>query len=439
MIESIILLRTDSMNRRFFTWFISLLMLGVGGMAEAGALWLNNGDKISGEPGELAGGVLLWQSDSAGEIKINQLNIRFIDSEREILLQIGQETLLDACRLEVDDGKPVDPPIRRESEQEPAAEEATADKSGGQQAKHTSNKPGAGLVADKVEAVGDEGVAEENGVPPSEPVSAAPSPPAEPVPQQWVMCKERGFILANWNQVSRFFEFKPPEPDTMKASGRAMVVLEDESGNTEERTVEIDVYAEFRYQKSRHIYTFENDIETKSGTDTKDETRLSYQYDRFFTERWYWAGNGSWEENKFKDLSAKWIIGGGVGHQFFETDLLKLSFQGGLSYVDEEFSDDDLRDYPALRMATNLNWLLNEFGLRFVHTNLFYQGLNRSGNWVLETDTGLSMPILKHFKVNFLFEYDYDNYPSSSAKKEDRIWKVGFSYDWGGATGVTTR
>jgi len=73
---------------------------------------------------------------------------------------------------------------------------------------------------------------------------------------------------------------------------------------------------------------------------------------------------------------------------------------------------------------------LHENGLKFIHTNLFYQSLQSTRNWVIETDTGVTMPLLGSFKVELLFEYDYDNYPSSSAVKEDRIWKAGFSYVW---------
>ena len=432
------------MKRCFFYGLFSLIMLGVGSHAKAGMLWLNNGDKIAGEPDELSGGTLLWISDSAGPLKISQLNILFIQSDRDMLLQIGKDSLLEECRFEVDDGKPVDPPVRTETIASQGGDKDSgqdnAGKAGQQTRKNSSNKPGlrASPSGSKAGASEEKSVAEPAGISSDNSVQAQAeaTPPAKPIPQQWVMCKEKGFILGGWNQVSRFFEYSPPEPDTMKSSGKAMLVLEDETGNTDERTIDIDIYAEFRYQESRHILTAENNFETKSGTDTKDERKLTYQYDRFFTERWFWAGNGSWEENKFKDLSSKWIAGGGVGYQFFETDLLKISAQGGLSYVDEEFNDAEQRDYPAFRSAANVNWLLSENGLRFIHKSLLYQGLNRSNNWVIETETGFSMPLIGHFRANFLFEYDYDNYPSSTAEKEDRIWKVGISYEWGGATGL---
>lgn len=445
MLEIVILLRTDFMKRCFSYWLLSLIVFGVALPVKAGTLWLSNGDKISGEPDELSGGTLLWISDSAGPLKISQLNILFIQSDRDMLLQVGKDSLLEECRFEVDDGKPVDPPVRTEAVTPEGERKTSGENDTGEteqkKEKNSSNKPSLRSVppASKTGASEEESPAEQAGTAADSSVQdqAEASPPPKAIPQQWVMCKEKGFILGGWNQVSRFFEFKLPEPDTMKASGKAMLVLEDESGNTDERTIDIDVYAEFRYQKSRHIMTVENTIESTSGTDTKDERKLSYQYDRFFTERWFWAGNGSWEENKFKDLSSRWIAGGGVGYQFFETDLLKISAQSGLSYVDEEFNDAEQRDYPALRSAANVNWLLSENGLRFIHASLLYQGLNRSNNWVIETETGFSMPLIGHFKVNFLFEYDYDNYPSSTAEKEDRIWKVGFSYEWGGATGLS--
>jgi putative salt-induced outer membrane protein YdiY len=444
MIQLIILLRTYFMKRCFFYGLFSLMLLGAGSHAQAGMLWLNNGDKIAGEPDELSGGTLLWVSDSAGPLKISQLNIVFIESDRDMLLQVGQGSLLEECRFEVDDGKPLDPPVPSESTVSSETSSAAGDLVATEGVKNTSNKasgkPGARQAqkSSKPEKIEEKPLEGQSGVAPESPAEGVTTPVStpKPVPQQWVMCKEKGFILSGWNQVSRFFEFKPPVPDRMKTSGSLTVFLEDESGNTDERTIDTDINAEFRFQKSRHILAGEYNLESKSGTDTKDERKVSYQYDRFFTERWFWAGNGSWEKNKFKDLAGKWIAGGGVGYQFFETELLKVSAQGGLSYVSEDFSDDDERDFPAIRSAVNVNWLLSENGLRFVHTSLFYQGLDGTDNWVIETDTGFSMPLIGHFKASFLFEYDYDNYPSSTAEKEDRVWKVGISYEWGGATAL---
>ncbi len=412
------------MNRCFSRYTLLLLALLASNL-QAGTLWLVNGDKIFGEPDELSGGTLLWISDSAGPLKINQINIRFIQTNREMVVQIGQEALLDGCHLEVDDGKPVMPVPQPASAAAEPGETTAADKQSapaGGSRKPNSKAP----TADASSAEQDSDKIAKS----EQPQAAAENNEASP-PEQWIMCKEKGFPIGSWKQVARFFEYKPPEPDTMKPSGSILLVIEDESGNTDERTIDWDIQTEFRYQKSRHIITWENTLESTSGKDTKDERKLTYKYDRFFTDRWFWAGNGSWEENKFKDLSSKWILGGGVGYQFFETELLKLSTEGGLSYIDEEFNnDDEPRDYPALRSATNFRWVLNESGLEFFHSNLFFQSLQETTNWNLESDTGFSMPIIGHFKANFIFEYDYDNSPATGAKKEDRIWKIGFSYVW---------
>ena len=418
------------MNRWFSRYTLNFLLILISGSLQAGTLWLNNGDRISGEPDELSGGILAWQSNTAGPLKINQASIKFIETDLEMVLQIGQEALLDHCHFEVDDGKPVEPRPPTEMKGNLPADQQPAETT-------ALNQPETGITtaglpqSSATEAASDQAGDSEPTESRVDTIKPAIEVKKPVLPEQWVMCEDRGFILTSWKQVSRFFEFRPPEPDRLKSSGSILLAIEDETGNTDERTIDWDIRTELRYRKSRHIITFENTLESKSGKDTKDERMIAYQSDRFVTDRWFFAGNGSWEENKFKDISSKWIVGAGAGYQFFETDLLTLSTQGGVSYVDEEFNTaDEPRDYPALRWSTNYRWVVDESGLEFFHTNVMYQSLQSTSNWNIDSNTGFTLPMIGRLKANFIFEYDYDNLPASGFEKEDRIWKVGFSYNW---------
>ena len=107
---------------------------------------------------------------------------------------------------------------------------------------------------------------------------------------------------------------------------------------------------------------------------TKEQYLAGAKYDRFFDEKWYGYVGADFEKNSFKDLDLRSIFSIGVGHQFWDTDAKRLSVEGGLSYIDEDFKRDSDDSYLALGWGVNYEQIFYDGAIKFFHHHRGLQG-----------------------------------------------------------------
>lgn len=90
----------DSVMAKYFFRFL-LLCAAYGQVAEAGVLLLDNGDRISGELIVIADGELRWQSDLAGEIVVQQVNVVAIEARDLFEVELDARRQLSQCQLQM--------------------------------------------------------------------------------------------------------------------------------------------------------------------------------------------------------------------------------------------------------------------------------------------------------------------------------------------------
>ncbi|MFV0278528.1 MAG: DUF481 domain-containing protein, partial [Parahaliea sp.] len=159
--------------------------------------------------------------------------------------------------------------------------------------------------------------------------------------------------------------------------------------------------------------------------------RGAYQYDQFFTQRWFAAGNASYERDEFKGIDRRSLTGLGMGYQFLETRYIDLLGKGTLNYVDERFRSGRHRATPAFLWNLDFAWRFNDRGMEFFHRQALLQAFEDSDDFEISTLTGLKYPINGHFSTTVQLEYDNDNLPGEDAvHKKDQTWSVGLNYHW---------
>lgn len=248
--------------------------------------------------------------------------------------------------------------------------------------------------------------------------------------RQLLNCQEGIVELPDWQLVARVSELPLFEREQWQSTGFVTASAKDSSGNTEQETYAVDARVELRRGDHRHTVVAEYDVERNEETKTKDQRKLSYQYDLFVSDRVFLNGRLAHERNEFKDLRSRDTVGAGVGYQFFDTELAALSVATGLVWLREDFRVDTDREALAFRLNTDFRWLLTGFGLEFFHRNTLLQSMDQGADWEFESDTGFKLPLVGSLSSEVKLEYDYDNTPSEDAVKEDRVWSVGLSYDW---------
>lgn len=236
--------------------------------------------------------------------------------------------------------------------------------------------------------------------------------------------------LRAWQTLSQVSVGELEDKTAYKLTGSVTLTVEDSSGNNVEQSLGVDVRTELRNDKHRHNLNVDIDTKEVNGVQTKEQHTYSYKYDRFVTDQWYWTGNSRYERDDFKELEVRSSAGAGLGYQVIDNEFASLAFEGGLSYILEEFTDGSDNDKGAIRLTTDFNWQLAGSGLSFFHRNLFWQTFQDGDDWEFESETGFLWPIYGSLSSEIKYELDYDNFPAEEDKKTDRVWTIGVRYDW---------
>jgi len=219
---------------------------------------------------------------------------------------------------------------------------------------------------------------------------------------------------------------KPP----LRTNFRANVGFSMTDGNTDTQDIYAD--AEFMARTLHNRYTIGGLYKRSEDEDVKTEDKaLGYmKYDHFFTKKWYGYANATGEQDEFKDLDLRVTLGVGAGYQFIETDRTNLSFEAGLSYVDENYILADDNGFAAGRWALKFDHFLLPKSLQYFlyHTGL--QSVEDSDDLILFTQTGFRIPFYKNLNITAQFNWEYDKSPSPGKKESDYTYLFTLGYLW---------
>lgn len=248
--------------------------------------------------------------------------------------------------------------------------------------------------------------------------------------QQLLNCKESEAEVNSWKSINKVSARPLIARDVWHNTGYVSAAARDSVGNTNEQDLELDLKLAARRGSVRHTVLATYDAQRQSGVKSSDDRKGEYQYDYFVSAKWYLNSLVSVERNLFLNLESRTLFGGGIGYQFFDTDLIRLSVQGGLGYASEMYADDNDRRALVFRESTDFTYRLNALGLQFFHRNTFLELFDRNSDWRITTESGFKLPVIGRLTAQTKLKFDYMNIPADSAKAFDRTWLFGLNYDW---------
>ncbi len=170
--------------------------------------------------------------------------------------------------------------------------------------------------------------------------------------------------------------------------------------------------------------------EESNGTTTKNQYLLGGKYDRFFTEQWYGFAGLDFEKDKFKDLDLRSTLSAGAGHQFYNTDELKLSVEAGLSYTDDNYINAEDDAYAGFIWGVNWEQKFFDGMVDFYHRHRGIQGLDSADNTLIHAETGARFPLVMGLNGFIGYDIDWDGDPPEGTKSTDHTYKAGVGYAW---------
>ena len=248
--------------------------------------------------------------------------------------------------------------------------------------------------------------------------------------RQLLNCKEGEARVSSWKLVNKVSALPLIKHDTWHNTGYVTASARDSGGNSEEQDLQLELTNKARRGSIRHTVDAAYGLQRLSGVKSQDNRKVEYQFDYFLNQKWYSNSLASWSRNVFQDLESRTLVSSGAGYQFFDTELIRLSVEGGLGYVSEIYANDADRKAPVLRESTDFAYRLNALGLEFFHRNTFLQLLNGAGDWRLQTETGFKLPVIGRLTAQTKLIFDYQNVPADDAGPLDRTWLFGVNYDW---------
>jgi putative salt-induced outer membrane protein YdiY len=211
-------------------------------------------------------------------------------------------------------------------------------------------------------------------------------------------------------------------------TGGANAGILNTSGNTDVNTLRFDGDVSARQGPNRYRAEAAVNHAENAGVTTADNWTIAGNYDRFLTTRLFINGNAIFTNDQFKDLDLRTALGAGVGYQFFDTPIFKLTAGAGLGWVNENFivAEDD--SYTAIRESVGLSLFIVPKVLEFFHKHDGYFGVTGHDNLFIKAQTGFRLTMWTNFVATAEIDFDYDKSPSPGRKTTDRTLAFTFGY-----------
>ncbi|MFP5405563.1 MAG: YdiY family protein [Gammaproteobacteria bacterium] len=170
--------------------------------------------------------------------------------------------------------------------------------------------------------------------------------------------------------------------------------------------------------------------EREGGQTNADYWLVGGNYDRFMDESRFRYVRASLEHDRFKDLSLRSTVGGGLGVQLVDSDRTQLSLRGGLDFVTEDRLAAADEGYPAAGWGVTFKHRLKFASAEVFHDQEGYSNLHDTGQMTLRSRSGLRVPISAGLTASLQLNVDWEREPSPGRRPADSAWSLGVGYRW---------
>jgi putative salt-induced outer membrane protein YdiY len=239
--------------------------------------------------------------------------------------------------------------------------------------------------------------------------------------------KEPRLMALNGSPLSDITSITLPEPPLV-ISGGANAGFLSSGGNTDINNTRLDGEVVARARVNRYTFTGTVNRAKDVERETARNASITARYDRFLTSRLFVNANGIFTNDRFRDLDLRTAVGGGVGYQLLETALTRLSVEGGLGYVNENFESAEDDRYAALREAAKLDVLVVGDRVVVFHMHDGYFGVTGEDNLFVKMQNGIRFGLVGNLVTTAQLDLDYDRSPAPGRKTTDRTFALTFGY-----------
>lgn len=213
-------------------------------------------------------------------------------------------------------------------------------------------------------------------------------------------------------------------------SGRLDAGYWANDGNSPAKRLSLDALVGARTKDERYTLTGGYLFVEDNGVETESKSSGSAKIDHFFNPKWYGTGQLKLKKDRAQGIDLRTIVGGGPGHQFWESRNLNLSVESGIDYVMVDNASGPDEEYPAFRWGLDFDKFIIEKRLQAFHNHQLNISMKNTQAILFSSKTGLRMPFMENVIATIETDYDWDSQPTDDKKRGDTTYKFSLGYSW---------
>ena len=238
-------------------------------------------------------------------------------------------------------------------------------------------------------------------------------------------------------KISQLKAINPQPKPAPKWTGSFGAGLSSTNGNTYAQSGSVSFDMAKRTDQDRttlggiYIVSRSEKSDTGEKETTQENFTLRGQYDYFMSKKAFSFVNASFKKDHISDLDRRIVAGLGFGYQWFETDTLKYSLDGGMAEVCKQYTRDGITeksDELSAQFGHNLAWKITD-KVKFSHNLKFYPSVTSTiSDYYLTTDAELRVALSAAWYSSIKAILDYDSTPAEGIGSTDTKYILGVGW-----------
>jgi putative salt-induced outer membrane protein YdiY len=238
-------------------------------------------------------------------------------------------------------------------------------------------------------------------------------------------------LTAQAFELSVICSINPPETPEPRWQGDISAGYTSTHGNTKTELVTGSINLRKRTERDRTLFSADyargeqEDPDTGEETKTEDWWRTRAKYDYFFKEKLYGYVDGRYEKDSIAELDRRVIVGGGLGYQWVESDLMNFSTEAGLASRYEKYENEtESKSEISAQLGYHFDRKLAK-SVKFINDLTYYPSLEQFSDYFLTTTGEIRAHFTESMFTNFKVIFNHDATPAEGQGSTDTKYILG--------------
>lgn len=153
------------------------------------------------------------------------------------------------------------------------------------------------------------------------------------------------------------------------------------------------------------------------------------QYNRKFSDSFYWLVSEGVEFDKIINLEYRLTIGPGLGYSAIKKDNLKLDLELGAVYINFKYKDVDSDDNISGRIAEKLNWKISATSNLWFNVEALFN-FEDSKDYRVNAELGVDVKINENWMIRSTISDKFNNAVIDPTEKNDIIFMTSIVFKY---------